>query len=138
MLFDPALLHSNGVLSGTMNEFLSCFTDEIRLKDISRLSLAIRILHKDNIDGEFLWMSAPEKKETFTRYFNRRAEQNGTPYTSINKNSKKIFTVLSNNKIQSDDSPYFSVNEIYKLHKNTNRSSASKTHFTQPEIAEKF
>jgi hypothetical protein len=116
IVFDPAILHSNGPSSGTIDELVRGFNRAISKKNISRLSLAIRVLHTKSTDSRFLWMSCPEKKEIFQAYFDMKCLENGQSKVMINKNSQEIYTVLSNKKLSSPLSPYFSVNEIYDLH----------------------
>jgi hypothetical protein len=119
VLFDPAILHSNGASSATLDELVKCFEQDISAQSISRLSLAIRVMHKKNAEGHFLWMSAQEKKETFQDFFDLQCSINKTNKLNINKSSPSLYTVLSNNKLTSSDSPYFSVEEMYRLHESS-------------------
>ena len=119
VLFDPALLHSNGASSGNIDELMASFDREIATKNISRLSLAIRVMHTRNSANHLLWMSAAEDLQTLESFLNSQCAKNNVNKIQINKNTEKFHTVLCNNKLNDPNSPYFSVDEMYHLHKQT-------------------
>lgn len=119
VLFDPALLHSNGASSGNIDELMASFEREIAPKHISRISLAIRVMHTKNSHDHLLWMSASEDLKILESFLNAECAKNKVNPVKINKNTNQFHTVLSNNKISSPDSSYFSIAEMYELHKQT-------------------
>ena len=116
VLFDPALLHSNGALSWTIDDIEKSAIKRSDVDHIQRLSLAIRVLHSPNQSHHHLWMSAPERLQTFEKFFEQRCKNNDIPKLSLSKKTDTIYTVLCNNKIASPDTPYFSVSEMHELH----------------------
>jgi ectoine hydroxylase-related dioxygenase (phytanoyl-CoA dioxygenase family) len=127
ILFDPAILHSNGDRSATINELIaSCGIDKtIQDENISRLSLAIRVMHTKNKHDHFLWMADREKMTVMQKFLDERSKENqtllpnGDLTVNLNKNVPEFYTVLSNNQLSSPSSPYFSVKEMYDLHAQT-------------------
>lgn len=116
VLFDPSLFHSNGANSGNIDELVKNFEREISKKNISRLSLAIRVMDTKNESNHFLWMSAEEDIHVIKRFFNQKCEKNKKSKINFDKKSSKFYTVLCNNKITSKSFPYFSVEKMYNLH----------------------
>lgn len=119
VLFDPGLLHSNGASSGNIDELMASFDREIATQNISRLSLAIRVMHTKNCENHLLWMSAAEDLQILERFLNAQCAKNNVNKIQMNKKAEKFYTVLSNNKLANPHSPYFSVDEMYDLHKQT-------------------
>lgn len=116
ILFDPAILHSNGASSGNIDELLASFDREIFQNNVARLSLVIRVMHTRNSADHLLWMSAQEKTKTFQAFFDDKCQKNNQAKFSLNKNVPILHTVLSNNKRSAPDFPYLSVNEVYNAH----------------------
>jgi hypothetical protein len=121
VLFDPAILHSNGASSGNIEEVIKIYGGVTNADDISRLSLAIRVMHTKNDHDHFLWMSAPEKTEVLKKFFDVKCQENkvllsGGCGINLNKIGNEFYTVLSNNKKSSPNSGYFSIDEMYQLH----------------------
>ena len=98
---------------------MASFDREIAAKNISRLSLAIRVMHTRNSANHLLWMSAAEDLQTLESFLNSQCAKNNVNKIQINKNTEKFHTVLCNNKLNDPNSPYFSVDEMYHLHKQT-------------------
>jgi len=118
ILFDPALLHSNGASSGNIEELMKNYEGMISDEDIARLSLVIRVMHTKNDKDHFLWMAGSEKIKVLQDFLENKQKENRNSGKKIriNKNTDEFYTVLSNNKIGSSDSPYFTVNEMYQLY----------------------
>lgn len=118
VLFDPGTLHSNGASSASLDDLVKSASKELTDANISRLSLAIRVMRGKNARGHMLWTAALEKVDVLQKFFEGRAEENAAanPKVEIGKNVKEFYTVLSNDKVASPDSPYFSIREIYDLH----------------------
>lgn len=119
ILFDPGLLHSNGASSGNIDELMASFDREIATQNISRLSLAIRVMHTKNHENHLLWMSASEDLQILENFLNSQCVKNNVNKIQMNKNTEKFHTVLCNNKLSNPNSPYFSVAEMYHLHEQT-------------------
>ena len=132
VLFDPGLLHSNGASSGNIEELMASFDREVDTQNVSRLSLAIRVMHSKNKANHLLWMSAVEELTVLEDYLNAQCVKNKVNNIQLKKNTTQFNTVLCNNKISHPDSPYFSVSDMYHLHKQTGAyqttSVSGKTH----------
>lgn len=119
VLFDPGLLHSNGASSGNIDELMASFDREIATHNVSRLSLAIRVMHTKNHAKHLLWMSAEENLSVLENFLNIQSSKHKSNPIQIKKNMDKFYTVLCNNKLSSPYSPYFSIDEMYNLHQQT-------------------
>ena len=121
VLFDPAVLHSNGASAGNiekMNKNLRENADD----NISRLSIAIRVMCTKKKEGNMLWMAAREKVETLQKFFEIKCKENKKIFLEqeyklkVRDSNSEFYTVLANNKLNSCHSPYFSVDEMYNFH----------------------